>query len=332
MSNTLILILSLIFLVFLNFFFKKKKILLDAINAEKHKSYVNKSYTPLTGGIYFFLITLIFLNQMLMELKFFLSAFFLVGLFSDLRYLKNPLKKFFLQIAIILFFLLVSDIGIKSTTIAWFDNLLLYRYFNILFCIFCLMILINGFNFIDGLNGLSLGYFLIIFCNLFYAKHIYFLNLDIIFNIYLLSIFCLFIFILLGKNFLGDSGSYLIGSFTGFYLIYLNYKHPEISPWYIVLLLWYPCFEILFSIFRKLNKNNSPFDPDSGHLHQLLFKKLKNRFSNANPLAAIIILLYNLPILFIGSLNVYDSKIIISLIILNLLIYMITFLKLKNNE
>ena len=95
------------------------------------------------------------------ELKIFLSAFFLIGLFSDLRYLKNPLKKFFLQFVIILFFFLVSDVGVKSTTIAWFDNLLLYKYFNILFCIFCLMILINGFNFIDGLNGLSLGYFLI---------------------------------------------------------------------------------------------------------------------------------------------------------------------------
>jgi UDP-N-acetylmuramyl pentapeptide phosphotransferase/UDP-N-acetylglucosamine-1-phosphate transferase len=332
MSDTLILIFSLVVLILLNFFFKKKNILLDSINEEKHKSYVTKIHTPLTGGIYFFLVTLLFLNQMTLELKLFLLAFFCIGLFSDLRYLKNALKKFFLQLIIILFFFIVSDIEIKSTTILWLDNLLLYKYFNILFCIFCLMILINGFNFIDGLNGLSLGYFLIIFCNLFYIQNIYFLNLDISFHIFLTSIFCLFIFIILGKNFLGDSGSYLIGSFAGFYLIFLNYQHPEISPWYIILLLWYPCFEILFSIFRKLYKNNSPFDPDNSHLHQLLFKKLKNKFSNPNPLGALIILAYNFPVLFIGSLNVYDSKIIISLIILNLLIYVITFLKLKNNE
>ena len=250
MFDILILILSLVVLTLLNLFFKKQHILLDSINEEKHKSYAINVSTPLTGGIYFLFIILFFLDRLPLEVMLYLSAFFCIGLLSDLRYLKKPLKKIFLQLIVILLFFLFSDIQIKSTTILFLDNFLSNKYFNILFCTFCLMILINGFNFIDGLNGLSLGYFFIIFSSLFYVQNIYNLNLDTNFNIYLISIFCLLIYIILGKNFLGDSGSYLIGSFAGVYLISLNYNYPEISPWYVVLLLWYPCFELLFSICR----------------------------------------------------------------------------------
>ena len=40
----------------------------------------------------------------------------------------------------------------------FFDNLLENAVFNIFFTSFCLLILINGSNFIDGLNGLLLVY------------------------------------------------------------------------------------------------------------------------------------------------------------------------------
>ena len=40
-------------------------------------------------------------------------------------------------------------------------------FISFFFTAFCLMVLINGSNFIDGLNGLLLGYFLIIILILF---------------------------------------------------------------------------------------------------------------------------------------------------------------------
>ena len=69
--------------------------------------------------------------------------------------------------------------------------------------------------------------------------------------------------------YLEDSGSYLIGISIGSLLILIYKEISFISPFFIVLLLWYPCFENLFSIIRKFNL--SPLNADNKHLHHLLF-------------------------------------------------------------
>ena len=40
-------------------------------------------------------------------------------------------------------------------------------------------------------------------------------------------------------------------------------------------LLWYPAYENLFSIIRKINNKNSAFNPDNHHLHHLILIHLK---------------------------------------------------------
>ena len=56
-----------------------------------------------------------------------------------------------------------------------------------------------------------------------------------------------------GKLFMGDSRSYVLGLICGYFLIEIYAFGPNISPFFIVLLLWYPCFENLFSILRKFS-------------------------------------------------------------------------------
>ena len=56
---------------------------------------------------------------------------------------------------------------------------------------------------------------------------------------------------LCGFIYMGDSGAYLLSSFTGIYLINFSYNNEYISPFLIVVLLWYPCFELLFSMIRR---------------------------------------------------------------------------------
>ena len=51
------------------------------------------------------------------------------------------------------------ELKIVSSRVFFFDNLLQNIGFNILFTSFCLLILVNGSYFIDGLNGLSYGNF-----------------------------------------------------------------------------------------------------------------------------------------------------------------------------
>ena len=85
-------------------------------------------------------------------------------------------------------------------------------------------------------------------------------------------LFILLIFNLSGYLYLGDSGSYLLSLFTGFFLIEFSNANPAISPYFIIVLLWYPCFELLFSMIRRFLKKKETYKPDTEHLHQLFYK------------------------------------------------------------
>ena len=61
----------------------------------------------------------------------------------------------------------ILDIRISSTRIEYLDKFIEIKFFGILFSVFCIMILLNGANFIDGLNGLLLGYVIIVILLLF---------------------------------------------------------------------------------------------------------------------------------------------------------------------
>ena len=134
--------------------------------------------------------------------------------------------------------------------------------------------------------------------------------------------------------FIGDSGSYLLGFIISLFLITIYSKNSSISSFFIVLLLWYPSFENLFSLVRKASKNKSPLIPDKNHLHQLFFyfivKKIKTSKVFANSFSAVIINFYNFIIFLIASNYIYSSQIQILLILLNILIYLFIYLKLFN--
>ena len=51
------------------------------------------------------------------------------------------------------------------------DYLLKNYIFSIIFTSFCILIIINGTNFIDGINTLAIGYYLIICSVLIYLQH-----------------------------------------------------------------------------------------------------------------------------------------------------------------
>ena len=138
------------------------------------------------------------------------------------------------------------------------------------------------------------------------------------------------IFNSINKLYLGDSGSYLLGFIFGFELI--NYFNQNlISPFFVILLLWYPCFELLFSIFRKLNFNRSPLKPDSKHFHQLLYFFLNDKINRpllSSNLTGLIINLYNSLIIIFAINDPSHTQLQIILILINLLIYSFIYLRL----
>ena len=115
----------------------------------------------------------------------------------------------------------------------------------------------------------------------------------------------------------------------GFLLISIYNFSNNISPFFIILLLWYPCFENLFSILRKNKFKNSPIVADDKHFHQLLFFYIKKRFLKntlfSNNCSSILINFYNLLVMLIATSDIYSSNFQTLLITINILVYCIIY-------
>ena len=337
MQSLLIISLCFIFLNLFNFFFKKFNFLLDKKKLP-HKLFVSKDSVPLTGGLVL-IISFFFLNNDIIFFIFSLLIFFF-GIFSDLHVIESPIKKIIIQFIIVFLFLIFSDLNILSTKVFFIDYFIKNKIFSILFTTFCLLILINGTNFIDGVNTLVCGYYILVLTIILYigSKNTLYFNFNSYYYL-LLSLSIIYIFNLFAKNYLGDSGSFLLAFIIGSNLISLCNDNlalsRPISPVFILLLLWYPAFENFFSIIRRLFYKTQISEPDNLHLHQLLFILIKLKFkkyinsNHINSLTGNLINSYNL-IIFILATQIYFHTVYLSyLVLLNILIYLFFYYFIK---
>ena len=315
-----------------NLVFIKKKFIPN-FSGSIHQKFFNNKSTPLSGGIFLFIILIYIFKSDSIILLLSLFLIFLIGFFSDINYLSSVKWRFFFQSIIVFYFVFFTEANIDTIRIDFIDSYLSNFWISCLFTTFCLIIMLNGTNFIDGLNGLIILYFLVI---IFILYRLNFINLFVTDTNLLLIIVTLISLLILNFNnklFMGDSGSYLLGFISGYFLIITYLKNPFISPYFIVLLLWYPAFENLFSIIRKLKTRKSPIKPDTNHLHHLLFFYIEKKFGLkkllSNNLSSTIIILYNFIIFNISVVNIYFTYFHIILIIINVMIYLIVYIKLS---
>ena len=314
----------LILIVLVSLILKKKGLFLN-YSGDNHQSFSNVGNIPLSGGI-FLIFPIIYLYSNDLILVTFLSTIFLLGFFSDRKILVSPKKRFLFQVISILLFVIIADLKILTSRIELFDIMLSNQVFAYLFSTFCLLILINGSNFIDGLNGLLISYSLIVIYTLG--------NLELITdqiisnqNFYLILWLMLLVLFLNIFNILmiGDGGAYLLGFLLGFIIITSHENNPNISPYFYISIIWYPCFENLFSILRKLNKKFSPLNPDNKHLHQLVFFFVKEKINLStilsNNLSSAILIFFNFLIIYISSLNPSSTMYQVKLILCSIIFY-----------
>ncbi len=334
MSNFFIILFYPILIYLVNFFSKKKN-LIPNFSGDNHQKFFKKNDIQLTGGILLIPIffSLTFNHSIILSIV--LILIFLLGLTSDTGYFTSAKLRLLIQLIIILYFIISTETILTSVRIEKFDLLLDNYWVSIFFTLMCFMILTNGTNFIDGLNGLVLSYSLLIMLIIFFLdlyEYSFLSHKDMITIIIILSYLALFNYF--NKLYIGDSGSYLIGFLLGYILLQIYEKYPYFSPYFIALLLWYPVFEILFSVIRKLKINKSPLKPDNNHLHHLLFlyfeKKLKFKTHNTNNLTSISIIAYNLLIFFIATQNIYSTSLHVLLFALNIFIYLVIYSKLNH--
>ncbi len=334
MEKFIIIIIGFLSFIFLNKFLIKKKILLN-YTGSIHQKFSGLTSVPLTGGILIFFSILYFYFNEIQSVIYLFSFLFVLGLATDLKIIASPKTRFLIQAILLFLITYLSDLRISTTRVYLIDLLISNNFFSYLFSTFCLLILINGSNFIDGLNGLLVGYYLLISIIFFKLDLVNFLDIEnnnLLF--FSLILFILLLFNLFKKSFMGDTGAYILSFFYGYLLIGIYNQYQIFSPFFVILLLWYPCFENLFSILRKFQLNKSPIKPDNNHFHQLLFfylkkkYKLKNIF--ANNYGSLIILLYNSIIFSFGLQNISNTQYQIILLVINMIIYFTTYSKLFN--
>ena len=321
----------------------KKGILLDQDFLKPqafHQSPISRSGG--IAGIISFNIFLIFYyliySKILFEYLFICNLMFLIGFLDDLKIKINPFKR--LVLMIILVFLCIHFVPIKilNVDLPLLTTLLSNNIFSSLFVLLCFLFIINGANLIDGFNGLLAINLIIINSILAYinlADGINEFSVVIIGQIIVLFSFLLFNFPS-AKIFLGDSGSYLLGSLVALNVIITNNLNPDYSSFFFCTLLFYLFFEVFFSFLRKIIQNKSPIHPDNKHLHMLTFEKISFVFGKdkGNYVNSLIInlayLSFVLPAFVFAKDPVISRYWFFSLLIIYLIIYLRLYRLTKN--
>jgi len=326
MSISFFLFILILFLT--NKFFLQNKYFFDRTEFSKHKKFLHNKKIPVTGGIFLLIFLILFLKDLNFQSYFYLFLIFIIGFGSDRLKKFSPKLRLITQIILTLMFILDNNILINDVRISSFNFVLLnYELISVFFTIFCVLVLTNGTNFIDGVNLNTIGYFLSIFILILFLSNENNLNINFHFNIKII-IFLSFLYLLnyFNQIQLGDSGAYLLGFFSAFYIIQFVNDNRVVSPYFAVLLFWYPCFENLFSIFRKIYQKKNVSSADNLHLHHNIFLFLKLRdVQNTNNISGIILNLSNLIMLAL-SINYFNStQHLILLIFINIIIYVVIY-------
>ena len=311
----LIVVFGLFFYNYFSLFLNKFNSNLFIDNEFKKPQAFHETSVSTYGGVGIFISLLIlcfylFLSKQIIYYEYlsFCTLFFVLGLSDDLKLNLRPKLRLILMFFFLIALIILNKFYIQKTGIEFLNRFLEIDIFTLFFTCLCFLFIINGSNLIDGYNGLLTIHALIISISLFFINYVsgnYDLAFFILFVVLILIIFLKYNFPK-ATIFLGDSGSYLLGTFIAVSTIKTSIANPSISPFYFCILLFYLFFEVFFSFIRKIViEKKSPLFPDKKHLHMLVFKKLYEKNNNkiiSNYYVALIInliyLIFIIPVYF----------------------------------
>jgi UDP-N-acetylmuramyl pentapeptide phosphotransferase/UDP-N-acetylglucosamine-1-phosphate transferase len=270
--------------------------------------------TPRIGGlgILAFPIVALFLKGETSELIFLLSVsalpVFLGGFGEDTGFDVSPRTRLLLSFCSAAIAGVLLNAWVDRTGIPLLDIAFSFTLISIAFTLLMSGGLCHAINLVDGLNGLSIG-LSIIMLGAFSIISTAVGDTAMVKLCMILMGAMLGILVFnfpSGKIFLGDAGAYTIGHFLTWIAILLMARNPEIAPFAMFLIFFWPVADMLFAILRRL-RNGKPIDqPDRMHFHQFVMRAIEltvvNRRSISNPLAtATIWPLASIPIIFAVS-------------------------------
>ncbi len=136
----------------------------------------------------------------------------------------------------------------------------------------------NSVNIIDGMNGLASGCVALMSCALAWIA--WQVHDTLVLGLALATLGATLGFFAWnfprGKVFLGDGGAYTLGFVVAELGILVAARHPDVSMLAPLLIIVYPFFETLFSMYRRrVLQSRSMTQPDGIHLHTLIYRRLR---------------------------------------------------------
>ena len=316
--------------------YSKRKGYLASIN---HRSSHDES-VPNTGGIILYfsvLIPLLLFSDYHSQADFTLmisafSVLVITGIIDDF----NPIPVIFKFLGqFIPAIVIVTSINAQELALPFLhDHLHLPGIFNYIAWIVFIVMTINAFNLIDGVDGLAASQGLII--SLFFAVWFYMQGDQTLMLLSAILAGSLLGFLFFNfspaKIFMGDSGSMTIGVILSLLAIWLiNSNNSEMpfpfdqvrTPLAAMALLAYPLTDTLRIFTIRAVQGKSPFAADKNHIHH---KMLLNGFSHAQIVFSVLIYSILLVLTLILTSGLEPN---ISLVILLLTDFLLIFLLMK---
>ena len=226
----------------------------------------------------FFLVKSHYLNVILISAL----PIVLIGSKEDLFHNTTPKLRLIMMTLSAGLFIFLLPTELPEIDLPLINQILTIDFMKEVFFIFSILVIINGNNLIDGVNG-----------NLAFTNIIQLISLvmlafmvgdDALVQLFCLLLIPLIVFALFnfpfGKIFCGDVGAYFYGFAISASVIYLFGTYDNLLSWCAILILIYPSIELLFSFIRKkLFENKSPFIADAKHLHSLIYRYLNKKNS-----------------------------------------------------
>lgn len=218
---------------------------------------------------------------------------FFAGLGEDIGFDISPrIRLAMAGISSILMIVLTGQ-SITHAGIVGIDWLLALPAISFAFTVFATAGVAHAFNLVDGLNGLSKA----ITMSVGAAYAVIALQVgDVALAALAVALVCVSLGVFavnypLGRVFLGDAGAYTLGHITAWIAVLLMARHPEISPWAVLLAAFWPVMDTAAAILRRWRKALPAGEPDRMHFHHVVLRLLRGTLRGprgrafANPLA-----------------------------------------------
>ena len=250
---------------------------------------VHEKATPMTGGPAIFITLTLFIAWHLVDDRFAQALLagggliFLAGLADDRRHI-SPWVRFAVQVAACLFMVYWGGVYLVDFGRLFTGSVLELGPLYIPITIFAALGVINAFNMIDGMDGLSGGIFMVaaaglaLFAGFNGVVHLHWLLVA--------ALFAVLGFMLLNARwpwnprarvFLGDSGSTLLGFLLAWSFIALGNEFNESGqraymPMTAVWLIAVPLLDTATLIWRRWRRGESALAADQHHLHHAFLR------------------------------------------------------------